>query len=416
MDRFRRDVRRHRKTVSVGIVICSLVFIWSIALIAVLYYFFGEIKSEDHVTVNITNEKIWILQKPKLWYMNGTLYPVRTAPDSLARIWPEQAPKSPIVRIHNQLMLAPKSVAGTTKLVVFWSHWQSIETYEIPMNRCPVNSCMFTSSRDQAQFADAVVFRDTEKLLQDYPAYYRKRTQIWIFSNMGLPEDYVHPIDVYNWTATYRLDSDLPLSKYGFWMYYDQRVKENPTTENAVLDKTLLVAWFPSSCDKTSKSYKLAYRLGYYIFVDIYGKCGDLECPQNKQELCLKILKDKYKFYLAFEDEYCNDYVPDSFYLALQANAIPVVMGLPRSFYERVVPENSFIHVDDFNSTQELANHLNRIGKDDKLFNSYFSWRGTGEFVNGWYCRLCAVLNSDHPNRMIQDINDWWIPDGVCKK
>lgn len=413
MDRFRRDARRRHKTVSVGILICSLVLVWSVALVAVLYYFFADIKSEEHVTVNTTNEKIWILQRPKPWYMaNGTLYPVRTALDTLARIWPEQALKSHIPRIHNQLMLAPKTFAGTTKVVVFWSHRPPSD---IPINHCPVNSCVFTNSRDQAQLADAVVFSDTDKLLRDYPAFYRKRSQVWIFNNMDKPKDYAHPVSIYNWTATYRLDSDLPVSKYGYWMYYDQKVKENPVTVNIVGEKNLLVAWFPP-CNKTSKSYELATRLGYYIYVDRYGECSDVKCPQNRQEVCFRILREKYKFYLAFEDEYCDGYVPDMFYLALQANAIPVVMGLPRTFYESVAPENSFIHVDDFNSTQDLVNHLYRIGKDDKLFNSYFSWRGTGEFVNGWYCRLCAVLHSDYPNRMIRDINDWWLPDGICKK
>ena len=47
---------------------------------------------------------------------------------------------------------------------------------------------------------------------------------------MDKPKDYAHPIDAYNLTATYRLDSDLPFSKYGYWMYYDERLKENPMT------------------------------------------------------------------------------------------------------------------------------------------------------------------------------------------
>jgi hypothetical protein len=34
------------------------------------------------------------------------------------------------------------------------------------------------------------------------------------------------PKDMINWTATYRMDSDIPAPYYR-WMYYDERVKQN---------------------------------------------------------------------------------------------------------------------------------------------------------------------------------------------
>jgi hypothetical protein len=36
----------------------------------------------------------------------------------------------------------------------------------------------------------------------------------------------VEPKDVFNWTATYRRDSDIP-APYSRWVYYEERVKQN---------------------------------------------------------------------------------------------------------------------------------------------------------------------------------------------
>lgn len=53
-----------------------------------------------------------------------------------------------------------------------------------------------------------------------------------------------------NWTATYRMDSDI-VTPYGKWLYYDDAVKtleENKLT-NFAANKTLKVAWFVSNCE-----------------------------------------------------------------------------------------------------------------------------------------------------------------------
>ena len=44
--------------------------------------------------------------------------------------------------------------------------------------------------------------------------------------------------DVFNWTATYRRDSDIPIP-YGRWVYYDERVKQNARLDqNYAANKT----------------------------------------------------------------------------------------------------------------------------------------------------------------------------------
>ena len=67
---------------------------------------------------------------------------------------------------------------------------------------------------------------------------------------------------------------------------------------------------------------------------------------------------------------------------------MPVVMGAHPSDYEAVAPPKSYIHVDDFASPKALAQFLIKLDRDDDLYNSYFRWKGTGEFVNTkFWCR-----------------------------
>lgn len=81
-------------------------------------------------------------------------------------------------------------------------------------------------------------------------------------------------------------------------------------------------------------------------------------------------------------------------------------------------PYKSYIHVDDFASPKELAAYLHLLDKNDELYNSYFKWKGTGEFINTYFwCRVCAMLHDEaalEKPKWYPDINDWWRGKGVC--
>lgn len=91
------------------------------------------------------------------------------------------------------------------------------------------------------------------------------------------------------------------------------------------------------------------------------------------------MLETDYKFYLAFENSNCVDYITEKlFENALQYHVLPIVMGARREDYERYAPKNSYIHVEEFASPKELAKYLHKLDQDDELYNSYFEWYGTG--------------------------------------
>lgn len=47
-----------------------------------------------------------------------------------------------------------------------------------------------------------------------------------------------------------------------------------------------------------------------YISVDVYGGCSKHKCSRKKNS-CRKMLSDDYKFYLAFENCNCIEYITE---------------------------------------------------------------------------------------------------------
>lgn len=140
----------------------------------------------------------------------------------------------------------------------------------------------------------------------------------------------------------------------------------------------------------------------------------------------------RYKFYLALENSRCKDYVTEKFWgNGLGSYTVPVVLGPPREDYELFAPPNSFIHVDDFNSVKELADYLNLLHRNDKMYAKYIQWwesdekrqskknsepkslRRNFDYGNG-ICGLCNKLKNE-PNserNVIENLDQWWFGKG----
>ncbi len=104
-----------------------------------------------------------------------------------------------------------------------------------------------------------------------------------------------------------------------------------------------------------------------HVDVDIYGKCGNMGtvCPRAKNpavDECLKSVSLKYKFYLAFENSICEEYITEKMQRTLDFPVVPIVMGAGP--YERYFPRGSYISVFDFESPKHLADYIHFLDQN----------------------------------------------------
>ena len=98
---------------------------------------------------------------------------------------------------------------------------------------------------------------------------------------------------------------------------------------NAWMKRPKDILWIVSNCDSdTSNRMEFVKALKAALTnltIDIYGKCSE-----NGQRLTKETevtLLQEYKFYLAFENSLCKDYITEKFFKALEANIIPIARG-----------------------------------------------------------------------------------------
>jgi glycoprotein 3-alpha-L-fucosyltransferase len=382
------------------------------------------------------SDKVMPSPEKRPWYMkDGKIRPQFKEDDELhsedtsdSKIFPDDYPNHD--RIPEQLMCLPPKHALPAKMddanaplkkILLWNGIQSWGGLRAGRGvfikeKCPVNSCVISSSRLDSQQADLVLFKDHFTK----PSFSRPTNQLWMmyFLECPLHTQNIRQKNMFNWTSTYRSDSTL-VAPYERWQYYNDNVKQLPLKQNFAVNKTKSVAWFVSNCGARNGRLKYAKELGKYIEVDIYGSCGTKQCPRSKANDCFKMLERDYRFYLAFENSNCKDYITEKFFVnGLGHDLVPIVMGARPQDYERAAPYKSYIHVDDFEGPKELAEFLKQVESNDEVYNEYFRWKGTGEMINTkFFCRLCSLLHeprSIKPGHHYEDFNEWWRGKGTC--
>ncbi|XP_028401128.1 glycoprotein 3-alpha-L-fucosyltransferase A-like [Dendronephthya gigantea] len=279
-----------------------------------------------------------------------------------------------------------------------------------------VDNCFITRDRSLLDVSDFVVIdvRELGGHLQYMPQS-RSTWQRWIYFNVESPfHAILKPVGftmsdfrgkyAFNWTMTYRTDADVPML-HGWKLNKSENEKKETDIDGIVRNKTKLAAVLLSNCYYVKNGRgQFVKELQKYMEVDVYGKCGDekLKCEGyyiNKG--CEKI--KTYKFYLAFENSNCRDYISEKMWMQGFDNyAVPVVMGAYKEDYiEHVrVPPNSIIHVNDFDSPKELAEYLKMLDKNDTAYRELHKWRETYKvgyefrFMGTYaWSTLCSKLN-----------------------
>ena len=320
------------------------------------------------------------------------------------------------------------------KLVLLWTPLYKIKTWWTPgldaFRLCPEKRCSATTDRSLLDKSSAVIFHiiDLKKPgILDMPKHH-PQSQIWVFRSQESPyrvylgsENYtdLSPVDgMFNVTMTYKRESDIS-DVYGWYQKKKVKYEDLPTDHLNTRPKFAL--WYSSNCNRShfaKDRFNLVKRLQQEIPIDIFGKCGkpdpckDLIKDITKWWECQKAIRRKYKFYLAFENARCSDYITEKLWWALHQGIVPIVMGPSRSNYDELVPPDSFIHVDDFVSRASLVKYLKYLSNNVTAYSKYYDWRKKYEVMIGTpdppWCKLCEYIHNKDIRTKTYKISEWF--------
>jgi hypothetical protein len=212
------------------------------------------------------------------------------------------------------------------KTILMWNDAYGVRKYDIGWGRepfikfkCPETRCVATANRSflaggESKF-DAILIHQRGIDWNDMPNPARRRTEqryvFWVMESAMYPYMDISKLNGYfNWTMTYRRDSD-------FWRPYGRvhQVRPLPARDPDSLRKSISdfgarnahlarrndsgearAVWFVSHCATQARREKYAKALAKYMPVDIYGSCGKLKCPRGEDEsFCDKMAANNYK-------------------------------------------------------------------------------------------------------------------------
>ncbi|XP_078485211.1 4-galactosyl-N-acetylglucosaminide 3-alpha-L-fucosyltransferase FUT6 [Ciona intestinalis] len=316
--------------------------------------------------------------------------------------------------------------AGRPRLILIWNTPATVQS-PFPMDgRC--GPCDITTNRTLAPESDAIVihYRNTE-ILPDPKTRRSDQLYVWLCRESPWTTKHKYKLDLtkfdnyFNSTMTYKMSSEFSHpyveilhretnSKTGYVPMLVQDLNE------VLSRKRHLVAWVVSNCIDTvgaRKRFKLAQNLiNAGLQLHRFGRCfpGSYS-PESRNPQMFEMLS-QYKFYLAFENTYhCKDYVTEKFWKnAIYSGAVPIVWGPSKETLRRIAPTNSYIHVEDFQSLDDLVKYINYLDHNDTAYAEYFKWRRGMKYgqTNSdesalkaleksqmyGYCSLCNALNS----------------------
>ena len=247
-----------------------------------------------------------ILPHQRPWFTkDGTVLPESLPGERKLMLWPSEESGD---RITSQLMYKPpppppqdvdhpdigdseKSTPALKKILLYngiaaWGGLKAGRGQFLKL-KCPVDTCVLTTGRSEVASADAILFKDHFSL----PQHERDMDQVWIMYMLECPlhtQHFAHS-NVFNWTATYRHDSDL-VAPYERWVYHDPLIKQIDQPVNYAANKTKKVAWFVSNCGARNNRMQ-------------YAKVRNVIPLITPQSLIVIV---RYNSYISFSYRKCN--------------------------------------------------------------------------------------------------------------
>ena len=179
-----------------------------------------------------------------------------------------------------------------------------------------------------------------------------------------------------------------------------------------------------------------------HINIDIYGKPGSCDkipgfkprtdlCDGSMNQEgseCFQKFYGEYRYLLAFENAVCDWYISEKIGRALNHGILPIALGPLIHHYNKLLPEGSFLHVDNFTSPHELAKHISKLDANHTLYDSYFAWRvhyelksqplqNDKDILQHVWCEICKRLwRVPHVQDTFYNISQFWSGERQCSK
>lgn len=298
---------------------------------------------------------------------------------------------------------------------------------------CPEMPCRMTTNR-QYQADSAALLWAGQIMRNEAPPLRSHPDQVFVFHNhepqspdwRNLPS-FRKPAwkSAFNWTMTYRFDSDL-VDLYGLMVKRDRPLRKNYT--QILAKKTKFAAWLVSHCSTYGQREKYVNMMRQYVAVDAYGTCSSLKCPRSEDDSCFNMINESYKFFLSFESEFCKDYISEKLFRYLEADTVVVARG--DNTYNQHAPPGTFVNTNDFKTVKDLTNHLLFLDQHpeeyvkvleakDRYQPVYEDYpirdaKGNIGFMHYHYegvpfCEMCRRLwNLDQHRQVVADIVQWF--------
>lgn len=366
-----------------------------------------------------------------------------------------------------------------------------------PFKNCPEKRCYafkpFLFQRP-CEKADGVMVHGLNLLhMPSRTSYKRNSKQLWLYytlesqgrSHCSTHYEMTDLDDWFNITATFKLDSDLVADyrEFRHWKDIENNKKyfnkftvqltqyKDPTetitdisNKNEFIDKRYqqkpvykraTILWIVSHCETMSRREDYVKELQKYIYVDIFGQCGNDRDPcqreKNKsyRDECLNELYNSYKFYLSFENCLCDDYATEKYWQfydsnrIFKVNTIPIVRGAKESYFKRMAQPNSYINAQNFKSPKDLADYLIYLNENNTAYLEYFNWKvnlykrlmnkyetnPTDLIIDNWnvsteyhlrepFCKMCSLLHNNtymnSKSNRVWKLSDWFGKNTNC--
>ncbi|KAK5977857.1 Fucosyl transferase [Trichostrongylus colubriformis] len=248
--------------------------------------------------------------------------------------------------IYTTYMIFNIRKQSSAPLIVAWTMYfrGTISAKVSPtMTNCPYQCDIVERSCDYGtRIPSAYIFHGRDVDVHDLPTRYPHQLMVFMLLE---PPPYAgkawkqFPYAYFNATMTYRNDSDYPLP-------YGKFVKRSATDETQALlterqirkalqRKMRGALLLMSNCYSNSTRESIIRRLSEKIGITVAGRCNSM-FPKAKQVYCPKSVNNgkceddlvaTHRFYIAFENSLCRNYISEKFFRRVSQMMIPIVLN-----------------------------------------------------------------------------------------